>query len=177
MPSAETGRILLQLSFLYPSSSHCFTPSPSQMNTTDLALAPHPTPSKSICKTSVFTPPETISLHVAGYFYLLGSGPFCLASQLVFFFTEDLSKSLVVHCSESLFSHVIDNHKQFPINSRRHKALGCKIHNNKTTEKQPACSAKFASPKSRNAAVHFPLRSQLSVSLEDNVCGFFKSSG
>lgn len=45
----KTGRILLQVSFLYPSSSHCFTPSPSQMNKTDLALPPHPTPSKSIC--------------------------------------------------------------------------------------------------------------------------------
>ena len=45
----KTGRILLQVSFLYPSSSHCFTPSPSQMNKTDLALSPHPTPSKSIC--------------------------------------------------------------------------------------------------------------------------------
>lgn len=40
----KTGRILLQVSFLYPSSSHCFTPSPSQMNKTDLALSPHPTP-------------------------------------------------------------------------------------------------------------------------------------
>lgn len=66
----KTGRILLQVSFLYPSSSHCFSPSPSQMNKTDLALSPRPTPSKSICKTSVFMPPETILLHVWGYFYL-----------------------------------------------------------------------------------------------------------
>lgn len=50
----KTGRILLQLSFLYPSTSHCFTPSPSQMNKTDLALSPHPTPSKSICKNVCF---------------------------------------------------------------------------------------------------------------------------
>lgn len=35
----ETGRILLQVSFLYPSWSHCFTPSPSQMNKTDLGLS------------------------------------------------------------------------------------------------------------------------------------------
>lgn len=33
----KTGRILLQVSFLYPSSSRSDTPSPPQMNQTDLA--------------------------------------------------------------------------------------------------------------------------------------------
>lgn len=98
----KTGRILLQVSFLYPSSSHCFTPSPSQMNKTDLALSPHPTPSKSICKTSVFMPPETILLHVWGYFfYLLRSGLLCRTSRI---FTEELSKSGTVLCSGPCFA-------------------------------------------------------------------------
>jgi len=97
----KTGRILLQMSFLYPSSSHCFTPSPSQMNKTDLALSPHPTRSTSICKMSVFMPPETILLHVWGYFYLLRSG---LLSPRSLVLTAELSKSVIVLCSEPCFA-------------------------------------------------------------------------
>lgn len=37
---AKTGRVVLRVSFLSPSPSHCFQPSPSRMEETDLALVP-----------------------------------------------------------------------------------------------------------------------------------------
>lgn len=84
----------------------------------------------------------------------------CSVAQ-VEFFTANLQPCFV----HKPVLHVIDNHKQFPINLYHRAAL------------QTACSAKLTSEESKNAVVHFALRTQLSMSLECNISGFFKSFG
>lgn len=97
----KTGRILLQVSFLYPSSSHCFTPSPSQMNKTDLALSPHPTPKIHLQNVCFHASWNNIVTCLGLFFYLLRSGLLCRTSRI---FTEELSKSGTVLCSGPCFA-------------------------------------------------------------------------